>query len=189
MMGPQPAPGRHHQDSGRQIVRGRLHVVGRARAAGRQEGRGRPGLKPVPPPSHGRRHMMVRAPDPGRQEGRRPRCGSLTRSGLHRGVLRACRAVRGEPGFCMTRCRRVANGCTCMISSRKRDNTSDSRVLQVEPLATCHTHVDRIGSLNSKTVTIRTRNPTTWVGKDPLAAKMERGRLGLMSTSASRCKR
>ena len=30
---------------------------------------------------------------------------------------------------------------------------------------------------------IRTRNPTTCVGRDPLAAKMEQGRVGLMSTS------
>ena len=28
-----------------------------------------------------------------------------------------------------------------------------------------------------------TRNPTTCVGRDPLAAKMEQGRVGLMSTS------
>ena len=56
-------------------------------------------------------------------------------------------------------------------------------MLQVEPLATCHTHVDKVASFIHKTVAISTRNPTTCVGRDPLAAKMERGRVGLMSTS------
>ena len=34
--------------------------------------------------------------------------------------------------------------------SNKNNNTSDSRVLQVEPLATCLTSADRIGSLKFK---------------------------------------